>query len=225
MQVDGGDDILQLNFMYAVLGGSETGPLLVQPLLFRGRPVGALIAGNGHSKERFGEEAVRLAGALSDLVAQLVIGPRIIGLLEAAMHERDRLAALRQSEWDKRLEALDRDLSQERHSAQLFAQRLVELERGSQQKQSDYDQMARRLMLAEEATRRSQSEAEALARKIDSLARTKMALEDENRGYRRQIAGLEGLLREEPTRLNISVNQPAAAVLHVEDEADVGAEH
>ena len=126
----------------------------------------------------------------------IVDGEAMVGRLEKDLQERGQLLSVRETEWGKRLEALDQELQGERSSAHLFAQRLADLEREQRQKEAELDRLSRRLLLQEEETRRSQQEAAALGRKIESLARDKVRLEDEIRGYRDQIQGLEQLLKE-----------------------------
>ncbi len=119
-----------------------------------------------------------------------------VKLLESALRERDKTFGIRQAEWDQRLETLDRELRQARESAQVFAERLMDLERECKQKQSETERVGRRLLYQEEETRRSQSEVAALSRKLETLVRTKVGLEDEIKGYRKQIFDLELLLKE-----------------------------
>ena len=192
--VGGADDIVQLKFLYALMGSSETGPLLVQPLLYRGRTIGALIAGNSASKQPFSFATTQLTPTLASFISELLVGPQLVRKLEKALSEKEQMLDSRQSEWGTRLESLDSALQQERESAQLFAGRMAELERANRSKDTELDRLSRRLLLQEEAARRSQQEAAALSKKLEALARIKVGLEDEIRGYREQIDDLEQLL-------------------------------
>jgi hypothetical protein len=192
--VGGADDIVQLKFLYALMGSGETGPLLVQPLLYRGRTIGALIAGNSASKQPFSFATTQLTSILASFISELLVGPQLVRKLEKALAEKEQLLDSRQGEWGARLESLDTALQQERESAQLFAGRMSDLERANRSKDTELDRLSRRLLLQEEAARRSQQEAAALSKKLEALARTKVGLEDEIRGYREQIVDLEQLL-------------------------------
>lgn len=192
--VSGADDIVQLKFLYALMGSGETGPLLIQPLLYQGHAVGAFIAGNSVTKRPFSSASIQLAPLLADLLAQLLFAPKAIRQLEQELREKSRLLAAREAEWDMRLETLDHDLQQERQSAQLFAQRLADLEREVEQKRAEIEQLTRKLLLQEEESRRSRQEAAALSKKLETLVRAKVSLEDQIKGYQEQIHGLELLL-------------------------------
>lgn len=128
--VGGADDIVQLKFLYALMGSNETGPLLVHPLLYRGSAIGVLIAGNGSSKQAISYATTQLAPQLTSFMAELMVGSQLIRKLEKTLHEKEQLLTSQGEEWGKRLEALDKDLHQERESVQLFAERMADLERG-----------------------------------------------------------------------------------------------
>ena len=63
-------------------------------------------------------------------MVQLMVGSQLIRKLEKTLHEKEQLLTSQGEEWGKRLEALDKDLHQERESVQLFAERMADLERG-----------------------------------------------------------------------------------------------
>ncbi len=194
--VGGADDIVQLRFLYALMGSRETGPLLVQPLVYEGRAVGALVAGNSQSKQPFSYAQTQLAGRLAGLVAPLLAAPRLLHVLRQRLEQSEKALRAREEEWGARLESLNQELEQERQSARLFAQRLASLERAAEEKQRELDRLSRRLLLQEEEARRSQQEAAALNRKLESMVKLKLNLEDEIRGYREQIQELERMLGE-----------------------------
>jgi len=194
--VGGADDIVQLKFLYALMGSNETGPLLVHPLLYRGSAIGVLIAGNGSSKQAISYATTQLAPQLTSFMAELLVGPQLIRKLEKTLHEKEQQLTSQGEEWGKRLETLDKDLHQERENAQLFAERMADLERANKSKEAELDRLSRRLLLQEETARRSQQEASALSKRLETLARAKVGLEDEISGYREQINDLEQLLRK-----------------------------
>lgn len=111
--------------LYALLGQSETGPLLVQPLIDDRVVVGVLIAGNPHSKRNWTDEELQLASALGERTA--------IAIGNAQRHQ--------QAVW--RADQLTRNLHLEEHKvgqarteleesqkeAQDFAERIYDLEK------------------------------------------------------------------------------------------------
>jgi GAF domain-containing protein len=196
VQATNADDVVQLKFLYALMGSAETGPVLVQPLIYDSRPIGALIAGNGSTKRPFSDSALRLAPQLADVLATLLAAPKLIARLDKELKSRDEMMPARESEWKTRLDAMESELQQERENVRLFAVRMAELERESQQKDAELERLGRRLAQQEDDSRRGQQEAAALSKKLEALTRQKMDLEDEVRRYRDQIADLEQLLKE-----------------------------
>lgn len=194
--VGGADDIVQLRFLYALMGSRETGPLLVHPLVYEGRAIGALVAGNSQSKQPFSFAQTQLAARLAGWVAPLLAAPRLLHSLRQRLEQSEKTLRAREEEWGARLESLNQELEQERQSARLFAQRLASLERAAEEKQRELERISRRLLLQEEEARRSQQEAAALNRKLESMVKLKLNLEDEIRGYREQIQELERMLSE-----------------------------
>jgi len=192
----GSDYTLQIKSLFAALGSAETGPLMVQPLIYEGRSIGAMITGNCYRKQGFSPAAMQLSQELAGLLAFLLGAPESMRELKSSLQERERVFRARENEWEERLETLDSELQREQESARLFAQRLADLERESKQKQTENERVQRRMSILEEEVKRSQQETEALTRKLDALARTKVDLEDEITGYRAQIYELERLLSE-----------------------------
>lgn len=69
-------DNVQLRALFALLGSSQTGPLLVQPLLDDQEAVGAMIVGNGRSRRPFGPNEVKLCQALAHQVVTAIENTR-----------------------------------------------------------------------------------------------------------------------------------------------------
>lgn len=57
--VEQGDDV-QVRALYGILGSSETGPLLIQPLLCEGEPMGVIIVGRTRSRRPFTHHEAKL---------------------------------------------------------------------------------------------------------------------------------------------------------------------
>jgi GAF domain-containing protein len=196
VQADGAEDIIQIKFLYALMGSEETGPILIQPLVYRDRPVGAIIAGNGSAKRPFSAAAVRLAPLLAEAVALAVVAPRAAEQIEDKLRQTQQTTSERDADWYRRLDILANDLQRERENARLFGQRMAELEREVQQKQADLERQTRRQTQLEDDIRRKQEENAAINKKLDSLTLAKVVLEDEIQGYRDQVQNLEHLLAE-----------------------------
>jgi signal transduction histidine kinase len=69
-------DNVQLRALFALLGSSQTGPLLVQPLLGDRGAIGAIVVGNGRSRRPFGPNEVKLCQALARQVVTAIQNTR-----------------------------------------------------------------------------------------------------------------------------------------------------
>lgn len=92
-------DNIQLKVLFAQLGSGETGPLLVQPLLTDGEPIGAIIVGNARSRREFTANEAKLCQSMAEQLvaaiqnARLYEGAqaRVQGLLRVQREEKQVL--------------------------------------------------------------------------------------------------------------------------------------
>jgi signal transduction histidine kinase len=61
-------DNIQLKVLFALLGSSEVGPLLVQPLVGQGESIGAVIVGNARSRRPFTPNEAKLCQSMAEQV-------------------------------------------------------------------------------------------------------------------------------------------------------------
>ena len=59
-------DNVQLKVLFALLGSSEIGPLLVQPLVMDGDAIGAIIVGNSRSRRPFAPNEAKLCQSMAE---------------------------------------------------------------------------------------------------------------------------------------------------------------
>jgi GAF domain-containing protein len=69
-------DNIQLKVLFSLLGSSETGPLLVQPMLSEGRTIGTILVGNSRSRRRFTPNEAKLCQCLADQVVAAMLNAR-----------------------------------------------------------------------------------------------------------------------------------------------------
>ena len=69
-------DSAQLKVLFNLLGSSETGPLLVQPLLLGGEALGAIVVGNSRSRRRFTAQETKLCQHLAGHLAGAIQNAR-----------------------------------------------------------------------------------------------------------------------------------------------------
>jgi GAF domain-containing protein len=67
---------VQLRALFALLGSSQTGPLLVLPLVENQGAIGALVVGNGQSRRPFGPNEVKLGQALAQQIVLAIQNSR-----------------------------------------------------------------------------------------------------------------------------------------------------
>jgi signal transduction histidine kinase len=71
-----GKDNVQLRALFALLGSSQSGPLLVQPLLLDGHAIGTIIVGNGHSRRPFTLSEAKLCKAMAEQIVSAIQNTR-----------------------------------------------------------------------------------------------------------------------------------------------------
>lgn len=69
-------DNLQLRVLFTLMGSSESGPLLVQPLLLDGEAFGLIIAGNSHSRRPFSAHDAKLCQFMAEQLVGAVQNAR-----------------------------------------------------------------------------------------------------------------------------------------------------
>jgi signal transduction histidine kinase len=171
-------DNVQLKVLFALMGSSDTGPLLVQPLVTDEEASGAIIVGNSRSRRPFTPNEAKLCQSMADQVAGAIQNARryqaaqdqIASLKSANEQERavfrktsaslqdltDRLAA-RQHDTD--------ELSQ-REEAAREARNALEIKLAAQQ--AELDTMSGRLAVLETDLAQAHAHTEAQSRWYES---------------------------------------------------------
>ncbi len=151
-------DNVQLKVLFALMGSSEIGPLLVQPLLTDQEPIGAIIVGNSRSRRPFTPNEAKLCQSMADQV--------VIAIQNARRHKASQ----------SRIEELNRTLAEERRTAQQTRDQLQKLAERLTGLQAEMDELRRREELAREARNAleiklvsSRAEADALAERVTVL--------------------------------------------------------
>ncbi len=102
-------DNVQLQVLFSFLGSGEIGPLMVQPLLYEGEAVGAILVGNSFSQRPFSATEAKLCEYLAK---------HIVGAL---------LNSQRYQSAQERIEELHRTLEEERRTSQQTKTQVREL--------------------------------------------------------------------------------------------------
>jgi hypothetical protein len=69
-------DNIQLKVLFSLMGSSETGPLLVQPLISEGRTIGTILVGNSRSRRPFDSNQVKLCQVMADQIVVAILNAR-----------------------------------------------------------------------------------------------------------------------------------------------------
>ncbi|MBN1136768.1 MAG: GAF domain-containing protein [Anaerolineae bacterium] len=83
-------DNVQLKVLFALLGSSDIGPLLIQPLVSENEAIGAIIVGNSRSQRPFTANEAKLCQSMADQVVGAIQNARRYRTLQAANEETAR---------------------------------------------------------------------------------------------------------------------------------------
>ncbi len=86
-------DNVQLKVLFALLGSSDIGPLLIQPLLSQNEAIGAIIVGNSRSRRPFTPNEAKLCQSMADQVVGAIQNARQYQALQAQSAETGRALA------------------------------------------------------------------------------------------------------------------------------------
>jgi GAF domain-containing protein len=145
-------DNVQLRALFALLGSSQTGPLLVLPLLENQGAMGALVVGNGQSRRPFGPNDVKLGQALATQIVLAIQNSRRYRLAQ------DRIAKMitaqnktRRASLQARAEIqeLTDRLATERHEVDAVRQERDSLEIKLVSGRAETDTLSRRVAVLE----------------------------------------------------------------------------
>ncbi len=151
-------DNVQHKVLFALLGSSEVGPLLVQPLVIEDDVIGAIIVGNARSRRPFTPNEAKLCQAMAEQVAGAIQNAR---RYEVAQN---------------RILELGRIFKEERKILQQTKDQMRELADRSTRDQAEIEKLRQREESAREACSAleiklvsSKAEAEALAKRLAAL--------------------------------------------------------
>jgi len=204
-------DNAQLKGLYVLMGSIGVGPLLIQPLLYDSRVVGALLLGNNTSQQRFTTSQQKLCQALSRQVAVAIENAR---RYQVSVAERGALTAQfqeRQKETRRIQAALKAQLQQSQDDATLFARRLDEATAFIKREQQNSVSLAKQFEEAQEKRAQLEAEVNQARPKIQSLqeqaaqaSSARAALEAQLAQTRDQISQMTLRLRQRQSRTSLS---------------------
>jgi signal transduction histidine kinase/GAF domain-containing protein len=164
-------DQSQVRELYGLMGSNGAGPVLIQPLLYNGTAIGALLLGNPTSQQQFTSNQQKLCQALSRQVAVAIENAR---RYQASQTELEAWKAQLQEgrEGYQRIEAVLRaQLEQSQEDAAHFARRLDEMTARSKRERQNAESLAQQFQKAEEERAQLEAQVGRFRQEVQTLQR------------------------------------------------------
>jgi signal transduction histidine kinase/GAF domain-containing protein len=185
--VDEYQDNHQIQLLFTLMGASDVGPLLIQPLLKGGEPIGVVIVGNSMSKRVFTESETQLCKALADQIAVSIGHAREYTVASSKAQQLSWTLRNQELETGKRQAAMEMELKKSREEVTLFSQRLHEYETADKTNKEALIQARDRLAKLEKAIERAKTEMDKVKQKDEQLK----GLTTEVDTHKKRLADLE----------------------------------
>lgn len=187
VQIDEYQDNNQIRMLFTLMGAHDVGPLIIQPLLKEGEPIGVLILGNSISRRVFTDTEAQLCKTLADQISVAIEHAREYASVSAKAQQLSWTLRNQELESGKRRAAMETELKKSREEVALFAQRLYEYETNEKNREEDLQQIRERAAKLEKALERAKVEVEKLGQKNKQIA----ALSTELETHHKQAAFLQ----------------------------------
>jgi signal transduction histidine kinase/GAF domain-containing protein len=195
---------VQLKVLFALLGSSETGPLLVQPLLADAEAFGAIIVGNARSRRLFTPNEAKLCQSMADQVTGAIQNARrhhaVLNQIEklklAQEQERSvfRQATGKIQDMSSRLAAAQTEVGDLRRREQVAREARNALEIKLVSRQAEVDTLSERLAVLETDLTQAHANTEAQLRwHEDELSRRQKEWEETAQAVEWSQAILQGM--------------------------------
>jgi signal transduction histidine kinase len=193
----------QVMELYALMGFSEMGPLLIQPLSQGHDVIGILIVGNPQTKRTFSSGDLQLSRTLAD---QITVTIENVRLHQKAQAKAEQLAwTLRSQEelFNQRKADLEAEALKSREDAEMFSQRLYEAEMKAKRVEQEVEELTKGLRLEKKEALEYKADLEAeLKQKDEEIQRLREELQVQETEVSRARENLQVELsqKEEPIR-------------------------
>jgi signal transduction histidine kinase len=199
--VEGDAQVMKL---YALMGFSEMGPLLIQPLSREHDVIGILIVGNPQTKRAFSSGDLQLSRTLADQITVTIENARLHQKMQAKAEQLARNLRSQEELFGRRRAELEAEAQKIREDAEIFAQRLHEAQMKAKRMGQEVEELTKRFHLKEKEAleeknaleielRQKREEARRLAQELEVRqegAQTRADLEVELSGKEEQIRQL-----------------------------------
>jgi len=144
--VEGDAQVMKL---YALMGFSEMGPLLIQPLSREHNVIGILIVGNPQTKRAFSSGELYLSQALAGQITAAIENARLHQRVQAQAEQLARNLRGQEELLSQRRAELEAKVQKTREDAEMFAQRLDEAEMKAKGMEQEVEELTKRFRLKE----------------------------------------------------------------------------
>ncbi len=187
VQIDEYQNNSQIRMLFTLMGAPDVGPLIIQPLLKNGEPIGLLILGNAISKRIFTATEAELCKTLADQITVAIEHAKEYTAVSGKAQQLSWTLRNQELESGKRLAAMETELKKSREEVSLFAQRLHEYETAQKTSEESLAQYRERVAKLEKAIDRAKIEVEKSKQKDQNI--TSLAEQLESR--QKQLETLE----------------------------------
>ncbi len=194
VEIDEYQDNSQIRLLFTLMGAHDVGPLIIQPLLKEGEPLGVLIVGNAISKRVFSTTEAELCKTLADQVSVSIEHAREHASVSAKAQQLSWTLRNQELEAGKRRAAMETELKKSREEVALFAQRLYEYETNEKANEETLKQARERLTRLEKALERAKTEVDKATQKNKQLATMAAEVEEYKKQLTMQQAEQQNLL-------------------------------
>lgn len=168
----------QVMKLYALMGFSEMGPLLIQPLLREHNVIGILIVGNPHTKRAFSSGDFQLSRALADQIIVAIENARLHQKVQAKAEQLAWTLRNQEASLGQRRAELEAKAQKSREDTEMFAQRLYEAELKAKSMEQEVEELNKRFRLKEKEALEEKNALEAeLRQKREEAQRLAQELE------------------------------------------------
>jgi len=187
VQIDEYQENSQIRMLFTLMGAHDVGPLIIQPLLKAGTPLGILILGNAISKRVFTVTEAELCKTLADQISVAIDHAKEYTELTNKSQQLSWTLRNQEVESGKRLAAMEAELKKSREEVSLFSQRLNKYETTQKDNEASLQQYRQQIAKLEKTIDRAKIEVEKSKQKDKDLA----SLSNEVQERTKTLADLE----------------------------------
>ncbi|MDH3676078.1 MAG: ATP-binding protein, partial [Anaerolineae bacterium] len=169
VQIDEYQENSQLRMLFTLMGAHDVGPIIIQPLLEDGDPLGLLILGNAISKRVFTPTEAELCKTLADQITVAIEHAREFSTITSTSQQLSWTLRNQELESGKRLAAMETELKKSREEVSLFAQRLHEYETSQKTHEDNLNFARARVVKLEKTVDRAKVEVEKSKQKDERI--------------------------------------------------------